>query len=92
VRISFTDRFRRCCRDLDATELSGVMDALLGLDRVIGASHSHSGLGIRKVHASGIWEMRAGLELRALFRLRGDTAEFAFLGTHDEVKRFLKGL
>jgi hypothetical protein len=48
--------------------------------------------GLRKLHPTGIWEIRIGLSLRALFRLSRDEAVFAFLGTHDEVRRFLRDL
>jgi len=47
---------------------------------------------LRKLHRTGIWELRVGLSQRALFRLSGDEATFVFLGAHDEVKRFLKTL
>ncbi len=36
--------------------------------------------------------MRAGLALRAVLRLDNDEAILIFLGTHDEIKRFLKSL
>ena len=35
---------------------------------------------------------RVGLSLRALFRLTLDEAVFVFLGTHDQVRRFLRDL
>jgi len=64
------------------------------LDLEIGLSNpqEHTGLGLRKLHPSGIWEVRAGLSLRALFRLDNDEAVFVFLGSHDEVKRFLNSI
>jgi len=52
----------------------------------------HSGLGLRKIHSAGYWEARAGLSLRAVFRLDKYEAVFVFLGNHDEVKRFLSSL
>jgi hypothetical protein len=47
-------------------------------------------LGIRKLHPFELWELRAGLKLRALFFHRNDSAIFVFLGTHDEVQAFLR--
>jgi hypothetical protein len=49
-------------------------------------------LGLAEAHPAGLWEMRAGLSLRAIFRLDKDEAIFLFLGNHDEVKRFLNSL
>ena len=54
--------------------------------------HEHRGLGLRKLHLSGVWELRVGISLRALFRLREGEAVFVFLGNHDEIQRFLKTL
>jgi len=47
------------------------------------------GTGLRKL-PNGVWELRVGLALRALFHLEKEEATFLFLGTHDEVRRFLR--
>jgi hypothetical protein len=52
----------------------------------------HRGLGLRKLHPIGIWEVRVGLSLRALFRLSDDEAVFIFMSTHHDVKRYLRSL
>jgi len=64
----------------------------LGLEQALANPREHTALGLRELHPAGIWEVRAGLSLRALFRLAGDEAILLFVGTHDEVKRFLRGL
>ena len=92
MRIILEDRFLRSCLSRSPADREGVFDALLGLDKALGDPHQHSGRGLRKLHPSGIWEVRAGLGLRAVFTVRSDTATFLFLGTHDELKRFLRGL
>jgi mRNA-degrading endonuclease YafQ of YafQ-DinJ toxin-antitoxin module len=69
-----------------------MFEALLSLEHALAHPKDHSGLGLRKLHSSGIWEVRLGIDLRAIFRLQDDAAEFAFLGTHDEVRRFLRNL
>ena len=65
---------------------------LLDLVTALGRQHEHSGLGMRKLHPSGLWEARVGLSLRAVFGLARDEATFVILGSHDEVQRFLKSL
>ncbi len=53
--------------------------------------HSHAGIGIRKLRAK-IFECRAGLRLRLVIREMPEELRAEFLGTHDEVKRYLRGL
>jgi hypothetical protein len=64
----------------------------LDLETALARPQEHTGLGLRKLNPSGIWEARAGLSLRALFRLEKDEVTFVFLGNHDDVKRFLSSL
>ena len=47
------------------------------------------GLGLRKL-GSGVYEFRAGLALRILSVEEGALVVLDFLGSHDEVRRFLK--
>ena len=64
-------------------------EALLAMARVhesFGRPHIHSGLGIRKLHGD-IFECRAGLKLRLVFRNLKESIRFEFLGNHDEVAR-----
>ena len=64
-------------------------DALLSIARVheaFGRPHIHSGLGLRKLH-SNIFECRAGLKLRVVFRDLKESLQFEFIGNHDEVDR-----
>jgi len=86
-----TDRFRRYCRDLGREERAALLKSLLELDRVLENPRQHSGTGLRKL-PNGVWELRAGLALRALFYLEKEEATFLFLGTHDEVRRFLRNI
>lgn len=65
-------------------------DAVLALPRAMGDPHAHGGIGLRKLHRSGIWEIRAGLGLRIVFGLEANTAKLLLVGTHDEVRKFLK--
>jgi len=62
------------------------------LEVALANPQKHSGLGLRKIHRAGYWEVRAGLSLRAIFQLDEDESIFVFLGNHDEIKRFLSSL
>jgi hypothetical protein len=71
---------------------AAVFDAMLALPDALRTPAKHTGLRLRKLHASGIWELRVGLGLRILLQLSADQAIFRFLGTHDEVRKYLKNL
>ena len=49
------------------------------------------GLGLKPL-SHGIWEIRAGLEDRILFRRFKGSVEFILVGSHDEIRRFLKNI
>jgi mRNA-degrading endonuclease RelE of RelBE toxin-antitoxin system len=92
MRLALTERFQRAARDLDDRQRTVVFDALLALPRALGDPHSHAGLGIRKLHASGVWEARVGLELRLVFAQQPGLLTLVTVGHHDEVRRFLRDL
>jgi hypothetical protein len=90
LRISFLGRFRSQCRAVAREDQAAILKLILDLETALANPQEHRELGLRKLHPSGVWEVRAGLSLRALFRLEEDEAVFVFMGTHDEVKRYLK--
>jgi hypothetical protein len=92
LNLSFLDRFRRQCRAASSQDRAAILKLILDLEIALSNPQEHAGLGLRKLHPAGLWEMRAGLSLRAIFRLDKDGAVFVFLGNHDEVKRFLSSL
>ena len=49
------------------------------------------GLGMKPL-GHGIWEIRAGISERVLFRKNQETIEFLLAGSHDEISRFLKNI
>lgn len=49
------------------------------------------GLGLKKVYKD-YWEIRLDIRNRIIFQLRADTINFSFVGDHNAVKRFLKGI
>ena len=64
-------------------------DAVFAVVEAFGRPHMHLGLGIRKLKPS-LFECRAGLNLRILFRDRADGLYITFIGTHDEVQKELR--
>ena len=92
MRVELTERFQQDVATLRDAERTAVFDAMLALPKALGNPRAHSGLGLRKVHASGIWEVRVGLAIRLVIALSRGTATFVRAGTHDEVRRYLRSL
>jgi hypothetical protein len=92
LKFSFLERFRRQCRAAHSGDQADILQLIFELETALRSPQEHRGLGLRKLHPAGIWEVRLGLDQRALFRLSQGEAIFLFLGTHDEIKRFLKSL
>ena len=92
MKIALGEAFQRDVAGLAEDQRSAVFEAMLALPRVLGDPHAHAGLGVRKLHASGIWEARVGLGLRIVFALEPGTLTLVRAGRHEEVKRFLRQL
>jgi hypothetical protein len=92
MKIALTEKAQADLRALEATQRASVLHALLALPTALGRRHLHSGLGIRKVHRSGVWQSRAGLGLRIVFLLAQDELILVTVGNHDAVRRFLRAL
>jgi mRNA-degrading endonuclease YafQ of YafQ-DinJ toxin-antitoxin module len=90
MRVALAEAFQRDVRGLSEAHRLAVFDAMLSLPRALGDPHAHAGLGIRKLHPSGIWEARVGLGLRLVFGLEADLLTLVRVGSHDEIRRFLR--
>lgn len=92
MRVVLAEAFQKDVRGLSETHRSAVFDAMLSLPRALADPHSHAGLGVRKLHSSGIWEARVGLGLRVVFAVEKERVTFVRAGSHDDVRRFLRQL
>jgi mRNA-degrading endonuclease RelE of RelBE toxin-antitoxin system len=92
MKIQLTERAQTDLLSLDDDQRAPLLDVLLQIPRAFRNLHEHTGLSPRKIHASGVWEVRAGLHLRVAFKLQGDAAVILLLGSHDEIQRFLRRL
>ena len=92
MQLALTERFQRDAAGLADDQRTALFESMLALPRAIGNPHLHQGLGIRKLHASGIWEARVGLGLRMVFALEPDRLTLVRVGTHEEMRRFLREL
>jgi mRNA-degrading endonuclease YafQ of YafQ-DinJ toxin-antitoxin module len=87
--IDFTNRFSSQVRALPREQREELDLVLQRLGAAFGQPHAHSGLGIRRLRGD-YFECRLGRDLRVVFKLEGSTLTMAALGSHDDVRRFIK--
>jgi len=83
--------FKRAYQALDPVRQHRVDRALVQLVTLFAEHQRPFGLGLKTLKPR-IWEIRAGLDDRIVFRWSGDTVELLIVGTHDEIRRLLKHL
>jgi mRNA-degrading endonuclease RelE of RelBE toxin-antitoxin system len=89
VKIEVTRQFDRALDSLPVAEQRQVEAAIPRLAAAFGKPHDH--LGVRKL-GKHLYEFRVGLRLRVVFRHEPDTLYLLLVGTHDEVRRFIRSL
>ncbi len=80
--------FDRARRKLSAAQASSLSGALARLEEAFGRPHLHTGLGIRPF--GRYFEFRIGGQLRALFLADSGDLFLVIVGTHDELRHYLK--
>ena len=91
MRYYRTAAFKRAYESLDGSRRNRVDKALLQLEVLYTESQRPFGLGLKALKP-GVWEIRAGLSDRILFRRTGDVVELLIVGNHDEIVRLLRQL
>ena len=86
-----TTAFKRAYEAFDPARRHRVDRALCQLDVLYAQRQRSFGLGLKALKP-GIWEIRAGLGDRILFRWTGDLVELLIVGNHDEIVRVLRAL
>jgi mRNA-degrading endonuclease RelE of RelBE toxin-antitoxin system len=89
--ILFSPRFLAALKKLNEAEVSRVEEALRVLPEFFGRPHVHGGISVRRMKGN-IFECRAGLKLRLLFRASESALEVFFVGNHDDVQRLIRHL
>jgi hypothetical protein len=92
VRVALSERFQQDVRALEGERRAAVFEAILALPTALGDPHRHAGLGLRKLHPSGISETRVGLGLRLVFTLEPGLVTLVRVGSHEDVRRYLRQL
>lgn len=87
--IFLNPRFHTGLKKLSDAEVERVEAALQKIPDCFGQPHTHSGISIRRLRKN-VFECRAGLKLRLLFRANAGALEFFLVGNHDEIKAWLR--
>ena len=89
MKIETTRQYDRAFDRLPVSVQDEVLKAIPSLAAAFGKPHAH--LGLRKL-GGRVYEFRVGLKLRIVFRHDADTLFLLLIGTHDEVRRFIRSL
>jgi len=84
-------RFYAALKHLSDADIDRIAAVLRVIPDCFGHPHIHSGISIRRLRKN-VFECRAGLKLRLLFRENVGALEFFFVGTHDEIRRIVQDL
>jgi hypothetical protein len=91
LAIILSPRFHAALKRLSDEDFARVEAALQVIPDCFGHPHTHSGISIRRLRKN-IFECRAGLKVRLLFRQNGQALEFFSAGSHDDVSRVIQEL
>ncbi len=81
--------FQRTYDRLASAERDRVKKSLEQLRSYLQGGEAPLGLGVRRL-GPGIYEFRIGLALRGVYIDEGDQLVLTLLGSHDQVRRFLR--
>ena len=89
--VLLSPRFYAALKKLSDADFSRAEAALQAIPDCFGHPHAHGGISIRRLRKN-IFECRAGLKVRLLFRQNGEALEFFFVGNHNDVRRVIQDL
>ena len=89
--ILLNPRFLAALKNLSDVDVNRVEEALRVLPDCFGQPHRHAGISIRRMKKN-IFECRASLKIRLLFRANERALEIFFVGGHDDVRRLIRHL
>ncbi|MFH0802797.1 MAG: hypothetical protein V2A78_10500 [bacterium] len=93
MRIELKKSFLRAFKKLTLQEQDDTSEVLGRLIEALKLQLVPKGLGLKSlIVKSRIWEVRVNRSVRLIFRYEGDLLEFAFVGTHDDLRKYLKSL
>ena len=89
MRYSVTSAFGRSLRDLPAFRKDQVKKAIELAVAFFETGVLPHGLGLKPLRHQ-FWEIRASIADRVIFRKNKNVIEFVLVGSHDDIKKFLR--
>lgn len=89
MKYSLKTSYIRSIKKLDKIRAEKVQESFQRLLGLFETGEKTPGLGLKHLKEN-LWEIRAGLLDRIVFRKQHDIVEFIIVGTHDEIKKLLK--
>ena len=90
MRLNYLKSYDRLFKKLASPQQENAIKAIDALIEFIKTGKKPQGLGLKKVR-SDYWEIRLSVKNRIIFEFKSDIINFTFVGSHNEVKKFLKG-
>jgi mRNA-degrading endonuclease RelE of RelBE toxin-antitoxin system len=87
--VLLSPRFFAALKKLSDADVSRAEEALRVLPDCFDQPHRHAGISIRRLRKN-IFECRANLKVRILFRASAHALDIFFVGNHDEVRRLIR--
>ena len=91
MKYEFKPSFDKTFRKLDPDRRERVLGAVSQLIDYFETRVKTRGLGLKHLREK-IWEVRIDIKDRVIFAIEGDTIGFLIVGSHDEIKEFLKNI
>ena len=89
MKLLFSSRFARLYKKFSPSEQEDIDANVRRLMLFFLEGQRPLGLGVRQLRGE-IWELRVGLKLRIVFSMEKDIVKILTLGSHDDIRKFLK--
>ena len=89
MRYAFDASFQRSLKRFDPLQQLEIKRRIDLFIRALAAQELPAGFGLTKLRPQ-LWEIRSGLAQRILLWRSREEVRFTFVGSHDDVRRFLK--
>jgi len=90
MRLNYLASYDRSFKKLTSPQQENSIRAVDALIKFIKTGKKPQGFGLKKVRKD-YWEIRLSVKNRIIFEFKVDMINFAFVGDHNEVRKFLKG-
>lgn len=88
-KIVILPSFERSLKKLTLQEKKQTAESLEAFNSMLVTGYFPAGLGFKKINHDK-YELRVGIRLRVVMKSEGDTYYLVLVGSHDQVKRYLR--